>query len=87
MALKMYAIGYKYQEDVFFNFATGEDSFSLDPSCFLPTEEMAEQIIEDELSDQYGVVEIEILSVRNGVWSWARGDFETWDWEPEDEDE
>ncbi|QIW88778.1 hypothetical protein P59_181 [Bacillus phage P59] len=79
MALTVFAVAYKYEEDVFVDFAKGEDSYDLEPSCFLPTRSMAEEIIEDQLSDNYGVVEITIESVRNGVWSWSRDAFEPWD--------
>jgi hypothetical protein len=79
MALTVFAIGYKYQEDVFFDFLKGEDSYDLGPTCFLPTRSLAEQIIEDELSTQYGVIEIKIETVGKGIWSWYRESFPDWD--------
>jgi hypothetical protein len=79
MALTVFAIGYKYEEDVFFDFLKGEDSYDLEPTCFLPTRSLADQIIEDELSEHYGVIEINIESVREGIWSWSREAFEPWD--------
>jgi len=77
--MKFWAIGYLYQEDVWFDLEKQEDTFDLRSTCFLPTKEMAKQYIEDELSIQYVPVEIEVETLRNGVWSWSRGEVSTWD--------
>jgi hypothetical protein len=84
--VKFYAIAYQYQEDVWFDFEKKEDSFDLRSSCLLPTKELAEQYIEDELGIQYMPVEIEIETInKNGNWSWSRGKVDGWDnWEDED---
>lgn len=71
--MKFYAIANQYQEDVFVDFAKKEDVLELNSTCLLPTKEMAEQYIEDELSNQYVVIEIELETInRNGTWSWSR---------------
>lgn len=78
--MKFWAIAYQYQEDVFFNFKLNEDIHAIDGSCFLPTKEMAERYIEDELGDDYVPVEIELESLqKNGIWSYNRGKVERWD--------
>jgi hypothetical protein len=80
MALKVWAIAYKHQEDVFYDFEQYEDSYDLKPTCFLPTKDLAEQLIEEELSTyQYAPIEITIELVKPNLWSWYREDFPDWD--------
>ena len=79
MEFKVWAIGYKHEEDVYFDFETNSDTFSLKPSCFLPTKKVAENVIEDELSTYYFPVEIEIDSVNRGSWAWSRDMVPGWD--------
>ncbi|NYV64609.1 hypothetical protein HYI36_05025 [Bacillus sp. Gen3] len=84
--MKFYAIGFLYQEDVWFDLEKKEDAFDLRSTCLLPTKELAEQVIEDELGNQYTPVEIEIQTVNKGIWSWSRGEVSTWDEEFEELD-
>jgi hypothetical protein len=78
--MKFWAIAYQYQEDVWFDLEKKEDSFDLRSTCLLPTQELAEQYIEDELSIQYAPVEIEIETIsKSGTWSWSREKVEAWD--------
>lgn len=78
--MKFWAIAFKYQEDVFYDFEKKEDSHGLEPSCLLPTEEMASQYIQDELSIEYEPIQIEIETLsKQGVMSWTRQQFEHWD--------
>lgn len=78
--MKFWAIAYQHQEDVFYNFAKEETTLELNENCFLPTEKMAENFIEQELGDDYVPVEIELETLeRNGVWSHTRGRVERWD--------
>jgi hypothetical protein len=80
MALKVWAVGYRHSEDTFYDFEKKEDSYDLEPTCFLPTCELAEQMIEEELTSyQYAPVEITIELVKPNLWSWYRGDFPDWD--------
>ncbi|AIW03223.1 hypothetical protein CPT_Mater66 [Bacillus phage Mater] len=88
MAMNFWAIGYKYEEDVFHDFLQHEDTYDISASCLLPTYEMADQLIKDELSIQYTPVAICIETVsRDGVWSYSRGPVDEWDWEEDMEDE
>jgi hypothetical protein len=78
--MKFYAIAYKYQEDVFYNLATDEDTMDLTEQCLLPTEALAQQLIKERLEDSYTPVEIEIESLsKQGVMSWSRNQIEEWD--------
>ena len=78
--MKFYAIAYQYQEDVYYNFKEKDDTLELTNECFLPTKQMAEEFIEDQLSTDYVVVEIKLLTVKeNGVWSMSRGRVDRWD--------
>lgn len=65
----VYAIAYKYEECYWVKFVGDglEDTSDLDFSCFLPTEEMANEYIVNVLGDGYEVVEIEIEKYHNGV--------------------
>lgn len=58
-------------EDVFYNLKEQADSFDLRPGCFLPSYDLAEKYIEDELSILYEVKEITLKVLEpNGSWSW-----------------
>lgn len=71
--MKFYAIAYKFQEDVFYNFEECSDHLGLEPTCLLPTKDLAEQI-------DYVPVEINLNNVReNGNLSYSRGFVEGWD--------
>lgn len=78
--MKFWAIAYQYQEDIFYDFKTKEDIMELEHTCLLPTKDLAETIIEEELSIDYVPVEIEFDRLeRNGTWSYSRGTVERWD--------
>lgn len=78
--MKFWAIAYQFEEECFYDFKQGEDTMDISESCFLPTKEIAEQFIENELSIQYVPVEIELSTLKeNGIWSWTRGKVERWD--------
>ncbi|MGH0421931.1 hypothetical protein [Bacillus cytotoxicus] len=78
--MKFWALAYQYQEDVFYDFAQEEDTMDLSESCFLPTEEVAEDFISQQLDNDYVPVEIELETLqKNGIWSWSRGKVERWD--------
>ena len=79
--MKFYAIAYQYQEDCFYDFAKEEDTLDLTESCFLPTEEVAENFISTKLdADEYVPVEIELETLqKNGIWSYTRGRVDNWD--------
>ena len=78
--MKFYALAYQFEEDIFYDFATEEDTHDLTETCFLPTKTMAEKVIEEELSTDYVPVEIELERLeRNGVWTYSRGTVEGWD--------
>ncbi|UGO47605.1 hypothetical protein MCCARTNEY_17 [Bacillus phage vB_BanH_McCartney] len=75
-----WAIAYQFEEDVFYDFKTEDETNDLSSSCFLPTEDMASAFIEDELSIQYVPVQITLETLQsNGVWSYTRGRVERWD--------
>jgi hypothetical protein len=79
-SVEFWALAFQYQEDVFWDFAMNDDSMELKETCFLPTREMAENFIEEELNVAYVLVKIELERVeRNGVWSYSRGPVQRWD--------
>lgn len=78
--MKFWALAYFYQDEVFYDFAKEEDTMDLSATCFLPTKEVAEDFISQHLDDDYAPVEIELETLqKNGVWSYARSQFERWD--------
>ncbi|GAB6669690.1 hypothetical protein [Bacillus cereus] len=78
--MKFWALAYQYQEDVFYDFAIEETTLDLSETCFLPTKEVAEDFISQQLDDDYVPVEIELETLqKNGIWSWSRGRVERWD--------
>ncbi len=86
--MKFWVIAYKYEEDVFWDFAKGDETSDLNESCFLPTKEMAEQFIEDELTTNHVAVELTLERLeKNGVWSSMLGRVEEWDSQYEEDTE
>lgn len=78
--MKFWALAYQYQEDVFYDFAKEEDTMDLNEACFLPTKDVADDFISQQLDDDYIPVEIELETLqKNGVWSYTRGKVERWD--------
>ncbi|TCW59082.1 hypothetical protein EC917_101336 [Bacillus thuringiensis] len=78
--MKFYAIAYQFEEDSFYDLSTQEETQSLKETCFLPTEELAQKVIDEELSVKYVPVEITLISLQeNGIWSYERGRVDTWD--------
>lgn len=78
--MKFWALAYQYQEDVFYDFAKEEDTMDLNEACFLPTKDVAEDFISQQLDNDYVPVEIELESLqKSGIWSWSRGRVERWD--------
>jgi len=86
MAIKLWAIAFRYDEGVFYDFAKGHDEYDLNPTSLVPTKEMAKQAIEDLLTDQHVPVEITIKSVNEYGYSYSRGRVDEWDWLPEEDD-
>ncbi|MGE7427132.1 hypothetical protein ACQKLM_03180 [Bacillus thuringiensis] len=78
--MKFWALAYQYQEDVFYDFAKEEDTMDLNEACFLPTKDVAEDFISQQLDNDYVPVEIELETLqKNGIWSWSRGRVDRWD--------
>jgi hypothetical protein len=78
--MKFWAIAYKYQEDVFYDFAKMDDGIGLEPTCLLPTESLAKIYVEDELGSDYVAVEVDIYKVElNGSWSYSFDTVEEWE--------
>ena len=68
--MKFYALGCKYQKDKFYDFGTETDTsdiFKPIPSCYLPTRKIAELMIDNEVGDEYFVVEVELNNDITGI--------------------
>ncbi|MED2737190.1 hypothetical protein [Bacillus toyonensis] len=83
--MKFWAIAYQFQEEVFYDFKTEEDTTNLTETCFLPTKSLAEASIAEELSaNDYVPVEIELETLqKDGTYSYTRGRVDRWDEELE----
>jgi hypothetical protein len=78
--MNFYAIAYQFEEDSFYDLSTQEETLSLKETCFLPTKKLAQKVIDEELSVKYVPVEITLTSLQeNGIWSYERGQVDTWD--------
>lgn len=77
--MEMWAIAYKYQVDVFFDFKENEDTITFSESCLLPTKELAEEFIEETLGDEYVPVSIKIEDYSNGIITTERGHVAEWE--------
>jgi len=78
--MDFWAVAYKYQEDVFWDFEKEDETTDLKETCFLSTKSMAENYIEEVLSDEFTPVQINLERIeKNGVWSHSRGTVEQWD--------
>ena len=78
--MKFYAIAYKFQEDIFYNLVSGEETHELNEQCLLPCETLAAQVINDELNSDFVPVEITLETLtKDGVYSWHRGEVADWD--------
>lgn len=78
--MKFWAIAYKYQEDVFYDFAKMDDGIGLEHTCLLPTKDIAESVIAHELSIDYVAVEVDVYRVeQNGSWSYSFDTVEEWE--------
>lgn len=78
--MKFWAIAYKYQEDVFYNIEKYSNTTTLTEKCLLPSKDLAEQIIDEQLSASFLPVEIELITLNeNGIYTWSRSVVEDWD--------
>lgn len=77
--MRFWAIGYLYQDDVFFNFLVEDTMMDMNEEFLLPSEQMAVDFIVNNLNGDFVPVEITIESYRNGVMTWNRGPVPNWD--------
>lgn len=61
--MDFYAAGYKFEDDVFYDFGKQEDTNGIEPTCLLPTKEIVAHLIDTELGDAYFVVPVELNSL------------------------
>lgn len=72
--MEFWAIADNHNEDFFYNFKENTEVSGLSASCFLPSEEMANQFIEDELSVNYTAVPVTLTVLEaNGSFSYELG--------------
>ena len=60
--MEFWALAYKYEDGNFYDFKLKYNEVYLKDSCLLPTQEMAENYIRDNLSNAYTVVKVKIHS-------------------------
>ena len=87
--MKLWACAYQYEEDYFWDFQKNDNTYDIESTQLLPTKELAEQMIEEILCDDYVAVQIVIYSYKeNGIMSYTVGRVDRWasDNECKDED-
>lgn len=63
----MYAIAYRYESETWVNFVTEDDEMNLSFENILPSKTMADNYVQDILSNEYIVVPVTIVSYKNGT--------------------
>ena len=77
--MKFWLIANTQEEGVFYDFEKKADVTDLSETCFLPTEEMANQFIEDELSVRYKATHVTVDVIEEqGSWSYTRQKVGEW---------
>ena len=61
--MRFYALGFKHEEDVFYNFNEKDDTYDLTEECLLPTEELAREMIEEHTGTEYFVKPVDIDNI------------------------
>jgi len=78
--LTMYAIVDSTEEGYYWNFKKEDMDSKLNGECLLPTKEMAEQYIEEELAIYYKAIEVNIESISKiGTWCYSTTEDEIFD--------
>lgn len=60
--MEFWVLGYRKKEGNFYDFKLKENEVYLKESCLLPTEEMANEFLDNHLSDDYVVLKVTITS-------------------------
>lgn len=78
--LTIYVIAHKYESDVFYDAREESSTTTFNAGLFFPTQEIAEEYIEDQLSNQYEVVPANIYRYDGAGLEWGLMDTpESWD--------
>ena len=78
--MNVWVIAYRYDEDAFYDFDTDDTTGGLKPTCFLPTEDVANDYIRNELNDEYVAAKVTIHRVEeNGVWAHSIDGIPEWE--------
>ncbi|PJN91007.1 hypothetical protein [Bacillus sp. mrc49] len=77
--MKFWAIACQFEKESFFDFDSYGIVDGLKHTCLLPTKELAETFIEDELGIDYISVKIEIQRLEQNSWLYSRGKVDGWD--------
>lgn len=71
--MEFYVLANTNEEEVYYDIANEQDALVLNSGCFLPTKDLADQYIEDQLSSNYIPVKINVETVSlNGNFVWTR---------------
>lgn len=70
--MKMYVIADKYNEDFFWNFVADDFLMAVNEGSLMPTKELAQDYIEDQLGSDCVVAEITVYQItRDGSWEYS----------------
>ncbi|MBG9693268.1 hypothetical protein ABD91_21260 [Lysinibacillus sphaericus] len=71
--MEFYVLANTDEEEVFYDIAKGQDANTINSGCFLPSKDLAEQYIEDQLCSSYIPVKINVETLSlNGDFVWTR---------------
>lgn len=78
--MEFYAIAHRLEKNMYYDFKEETYEFSIEGTCLLPTKDMAEKFMEENLNENGVLVEIKILSIsEDGVIAFSRDVLEYWD--------
>lgn len=70
--MKMYAIADKYNEDFFWNFVAGDFLMTVNEGSLMPTKELAQDYIEEQLGSDCVVAEITVYQItKDEIWEYS----------------
>lgn len=77
--MEFWAIAYKFEENIFYDFKKKELTHNFSEACFLPSEELANQLIQEEFGNEAVAVKVVLHSLSaNGVCSYTVGKVAEW---------
>lgn len=79
LQMEFWAIAYRYQEDIFYDFEKEDFTHQFSAACLLPSEDIANQIVEDQLGHESVAAKVTLHSLtEQGVMSYSVSEVKEW---------